>query len=164
MKIGIALGSNLGDSNVELSCAYDFLKKLSPSQFLASTFYSSSPVECDKETPSFLNGVVEIEFKDGLIYLLEKLQAYERLRGRPSVREKNSPRPIDLDILYADEMEMQTSRLIIPHPRMTERLFVLEPLAEIRPELILPKQGKSVRVLLEELKRTEHDQVCRKIS
>jgi len=53
--------------------------------------------------------------------------------------------------------------LVLPHPRMTERLFVLEPLSEIRPELVLPTQSRSVRVLLEELKLGSHDQVCRKL-
>lgn len=164
MIIGIALGSNLGDSLAELKRASDFLKFLSPTFFLASSFYSCSPVDCKEDTPSFLNGVAEIEFSDGLIYLLEKLQTYEAERGRLAVRERNSPRPIDLDILYADELEMQTARLSLPHPRISERLFVLEPLAEIRPELLLPGLNKSVRVLLEEFKRTKHDQVCRKIS
>jgi 2-amino-4-hydroxy-6-hydroxymethyldihydropteridine diphosphokinase len=162
MKIGIALGSNLGDPRNEMLKAFAFLRKLDP-HAVFSSFYSSSPLDCPPGSPEFINAVVEIGFGDGLVYLLEKLQAYELAQGRPALRGYNSPRPIDLDILYAEELEMQTTRLTLPHPRMRERLFVLEPLAEIRPEMILPGQKESVRVLLEELKLRAHDQVCRKL-
>lgn len=162
MRIGIALGSNLGDSRIEINQAFSFLRQLDPGAVLSS-LYSSTPLGCPPGSPEFINAVAEISFRDGLIYLLEKLQAYEKERGRAEVRARNSPRPVDLDILYAQDLEMRTMRLVLPHPRMTERLFVLEPLSEIRPELVLPTQNRSVRVLLEELKLGSHDQVCRKL-
>jgi 2-amino-4-hydroxy-6-hydroxymethyldihydropteridine diphosphokinase len=163
MKIGIALGSNLGDPLWEVSQAVEFLRGLDP-QCRTSSRYSSLPLDCPAGSPEFINAVVEMSFRDGLMYLLGKLQAYELERGRAAVRETNSPRPIDLDILYADELEIQTSRLVLPHPRMMQRLFVLEPLAEICPDRVLPGQKLSVRVLLEELKLQAHDQVCRKLA
>lgn len=163
MKIGVALGSNLGDSLSEMTEARIFLKGLSPHYFIASSNYSSSPVDCAPESNVFINAVVEIEFSDGLLYLLEKLQAYESERGRLVVRERNSPRPIDLDILYAADLVMHTARLTLPHPRWSDRLFVLDPLAEICPELVIPHQTKTVRVLLEELRSQAHDQSCHKI-
>jgi 2-amino-4-hydroxy-6-hydroxymethyldihydropteridine diphosphokinase len=146
-----------------LEKALQFLGQISP-RLRASSFYTSTPVDCAENAPLFLNAVAEIEFSDGLMYLLEKFQAYELERGRPRERQKNSARPIDLDLLYAAELEMQTPRLTLPHPRMLERLFVMEPLAEICPDLILPGQTKTVRDLLAQLKRNEHDQLCRKIS
>lgn len=162
MRIGIALGSNLGDSREEMRLAFAFLRKLD-SGALVSSLYRSSPVNCPPGSPEFINAVAEISFSDGLMYLLEKLQSYEKERGRPEDRALNSPRPVDLDILYAEDLEMRTVRLTLPHPRMMERLFVLEPLCEIRPELILPAQSRPVTVLLEELKQRSHDQVCRKL-
>lgn len=162
MNIGIAMGSNLGESREEVFLAMEYLRKLDPG-IRCSSLYASSPVDCPEGSPEFINAVVEIEFGDGVMYLLSLLQKYESGRGRPEQRSRNVPRPIDLDILYAGPLEMNTGRLVLPHPRLGERLFVLEPLAEINPELLLPGREKKVSELLEELKRSSHDQVCRKI-
>jgi len=75
--------------------------------------------------------------------------------GRPKKREKNSPRHIDLDILYADNVIIEKNNLSIPHPRILSRRFVLEPFAEIKPNLILPGQTKSIIEHLENLKSKE---------
>ena len=69
---------------------------------------------------------------------LQRLQALELAAGRPRVHGLNQPRTLDLDLLYCDEMTLLLPELVLPHPRMTERVFVLAPLAEIRPDLKLP--------------------------
>ncbi|NJK90548.1 MAG: 2-amino-4-hydroxy-6-hydroxymethyldihydropteridine diphosphokinase [Blastochloris sp.] len=161
MNVGVALGSNLGDRELELRESLAFLNQLGRVK-LCSSIYESSPVDCTAQSLPFLNAVLEVEFGDGVRYLLEKCQAYELKRGRPGVRERNSPRPVDLDLLYAGELEMNTSTLTLPHPRIQERLFVLKPLAEIRPDLILPGQVKKVSDLLADLEAVAHDQICQK--
>jgi len=128
-----------------------------------SSYYRSSPVDCPPGSGEFLNAVAEMEFADGIFYLLERLQHYEKSRGREEARERNAPRSIDLDILYAADLEMASARLVLPHPRMAERLFVLEPLAELAPELVLPGLSDSVRELLAKCRDTVKDQRCCKI-
>ena len=79
------------------------------------------------------------------------LKAVEAALGRPEQRERNSPRTLDLDLLYADAVVSEDAELILPHPRLHVRRFVLQPLADIRPDLILPKQTQTVAKLLAEL-------------
>jgi 2-amino-4-hydroxy-6-hydroxymethyldihydropteridine diphosphokinase len=84
--------------------------------------------------------------------LLGALEDFEIERGRSPIRERNSPRPLDLDIIYYGNYEYDQMGLIIPHRRAHQRRFVLEPLAAIRPKLVLPGQDKTVKELLAELK------------
>ena len=84
----------------------------------------------------FLNAVIEIDTTHSPLELLGFCQDIEAELGRPEIRDINAPRPIDLDLLYFDDIVIQTEDLIIPHPRMFERGFVLLPLAEIRPDLV----------------------------
>jgi 2-amino-4-hydroxy-6-hydroxymethyldihydropteridine diphosphokinase len=99
----------------------------------------------------YLNAVLEINFTGPPVALLERLLEIERSMGRPSKRPRNSPRTIDLDVLYAGNLFLNNSEIIIPHPRLYQRRFVLTPLAEISPDLVLPGQMHSVRHLLAEL-------------
>jgi 2-amino-4-hydroxy-6-hydroxymethyldihydropteridine diphosphokinase len=83
--------------------------------------------------------VVEIEFNGDPVTLLHGLQAIERKMGRPARRPRNAPRTVDLDILYAGETAFKNDEITIPHPRMRLRRFVLNPLRDIRPDLVPPE-------------------------
>lgn len=120
---------------------------------LCAPLYETAPVDCPPGTEAFLNTVVEIEAWDSLLpgELLAGLRGIEHELGRPSRYPRNTPRPVDLDILYADHLTLETPALTLPHPRLARRRFVLEPLAAIRPELVLPGLHKPVSQLLREL-------------
>jgi 2-amino-4-hydroxy-6-hydroxymethyldihydropteridine diphosphokinase len=158
MKVGIGLGSNIGDRLLNLQQAKRYLLSLSPEQWhVQSPAYETEPVGCPVGSGEFLNAVLEIEFTGAPMTLLEKLLAYEQAQGRDRSGDVNAPRPIDLDILYCGELAITEKDLVVPHPRMTERRFVLLPLSMIRPDLIVPGTGKSVQQLLQELPAGEGD-------
>jgi 2-amino-4-hydroxy-6-hydroxymethyldihydropteridine diphosphokinase len=92
---------------------------------------------------------IETDLEPGA--LLHALQQIERSIGRPAKHERNAPRTLDLDLLYAGNLTLQSAELILPHPRIATRRFVLQPLADLRPELILPGTGRSVAALLSAL-------------
>ena len=94
---------------------------------------------------------MEINFSGPPVALLDQLLRIEREMGRPSKKPRNSPRRIDLDVLYVGNLVLNNSEIIIPHPRLGQRRFVLTPLAEIAPELILPGHSRSVGALLADL-------------
>ena len=150
MRIGVALGSNLGDRLENLRMARTALAKLEGvnDPILASAVYATAPVDCEEGAGEFLNAVIEFEYDDDPAKLLAQLKALERSLGRASPAARNVSRPIDLDLLYADAMEIQQDGLQLPHPRMAARRFVLQPLADIRPEFVLPGQEKTVSELL----------------
>jgi len=153
MKTGIALGSNLGDRAVRMAAARDFIFALhegSPPP-LVSGLYETEPVGCVAGTAAFFNAVIEIETSLAPHDLLRKLRNHELASGRAEKRAKNSPREIDLDLLYVDDLRVDSAVLVLPHPRMTSRRFVLQPLSDIRADLILPGQGSSVAQLLSDL-------------
>jgi 2-amino-4-hydroxy-6-hydroxymethyldihydropteridine diphosphokinase len=153
MRAGIALGTNLGDrlSNFrQARTEIEALNKVS-GPFLASAIYETEPVGCEPGAPKFLNAVIEFEYAGSAQELLGQLAAIERSLGRPAEHKKNSSRPIDLDLLYFGRAEIEMSGLRLPHPGITERQFVLRPLADIRPDLILPNQTEPIRALLARL-------------
>lgn len=139
MRAGIALGSNIGDSHAVLSLAIKHLQEIHESgPFLASSFIETEPEDCPPGSPPFLNAVAEIETSHPPEELLKLLQELEVASGRPRNHAYHSPRTLDLDLLYCDQMSLNTEALQLPHPRIRERLFVLKPLGEIRPDLKLP--------------------------
>jgi 2-amino-4-hydroxy-6-hydroxymethyldihydropteridine diphosphokinase len=153
MRAGIAFGSNLGDRLLLLRQARACVTAsalLSP-PILPSSIYLTSPVDCPPDSDGFLNAVLEGELTGDPVALLRELRALEEGLGRPARRERNEPRAIDLDLLYAGDCEIRTDELVLPHPGISRRRFVLAPLAEIRPGLILPGQTETVSQLLKKL-------------
>jgi 2-amino-4-hydroxy-6-hydroxymethyldihydropteridine diphosphokinase len=153
MRCGIALGSNIEPrlANLREGCkrASSLHEAGPPIQF--SSIYETSPVDCEPGTTPYLNAVMEINFSEPPVALLDQLLQIEREMGRPSKRPRSSPRAIDLDVLYVGNLVLNNPEIIIPHPRLSQRRFVLTPLAEITPELILPRHSRCVRALLADL-------------
>jgi 2-amino-4-hydroxy-6-hydroxymethyldihydropteridine diphosphokinase len=152
MRIGIALGSNLGDRLASLRAAREAIVDLvSTKELLASPVYETEAVGCELGAGKFLNAVLEIEYDGDPTELLEELVHIEELLGRDRNHPRNVSRKIDIDLLYTDELNVRNERLQLPHPRMHARKFVLQPLADIRPNLVLPNQAKTVRELLAQI-------------
>ncbi len=153
MRTGIGLGSNLGDRLAALRAARDAIVALPAvgSPVLSAPVFESDPVDCPPGTPAFLNTVIEVAYDGHAVTLLDALRAIEVALGRPSKHPRNISRPIDLDILYVGNLSLRNEEIVIPHPRLARRRFVLAPLAAIRPDLILPGQMKSVAQSLADL-------------
>jgi 2-amino-4-hydroxy-6-hydroxymethyldihydropteridine diphosphokinase len=153
----LSLGSNLGQRRKLLLAAIERLRRLGRVVSVSSV-YETQPVEVTDQ-PWFLNCAVALEAKHPPEQLLNEILAIERDMGRERTRKKG-PRKIDIDILVFGDRVVDSPELIIPHPAMHRRRFVLEPLAEIAPEACHPLLKKTVRALLAEL----HDsQVVRRI-
>jgi 2-amino-4-hydroxy-6-hydroxymethyldihydropteridine diphosphokinase len=157
VRVGIALGSNLGDRAANLRAAADLLAALCPPDEPVHTapFYQSQPRLCPPGSPEFLNTVIEIGVEGDARTLMEKTQAMEIRLGRLRATERNAPRVIDIDLLYFGDEVIDEGDLVIPHPGIRERRFVLQPLADIRPELVLPGCGENVAGMLARLGETE---------
>lgn len=142
-RVGLSLGSNLGDRLAHLQEAVRRLKPVRSSpHLLASGLYETEPLDCREGDPGFYNVAIEIETGLPPGELLQHTQQIEKDLGRPSQRAVNSPRVIDLDLLYYDDLILETAALTLPHPRMLMRAFVLIPLSEFRPEYV----GKATEV------------------
>jgi len=142
----IALGANLGDPVATVKAAILALRELPRTEFVAaSSLYRTAPVGL-KHQPDFINAVVELIAVSPAPTLLESLFAIEERFGRRR-SVKNAPRTLDLDLLLHGDLVSNDPQLTLPHPRLHERAFVLAPLAEIAPRLIVPGRG-SVRELL----------------
>jgi len=156
MRTAVALGSNLGDRFENLRAARRAilgLSKLKP-PILCSSVYETDPVECEPGAGKFLNVVVEFEYEGDPGSLLEQLIEIEEALGRRGNHPRKISRTIDLDLLYCGDKQIENRRLQLPHPRMQLRRFVLQPLTDIRPNLILPGQTKSIRELLAEVEHS----------
>lgn len=136
----IALGSNLENPISQIQQAFDELKQLPGTHLIShSSLYKSAPVG-RLDQPDFINAVALIETHLAPHELLNALLAIELRHGR--VRESlNAPRTLDLDILMYDNQEYRDGALTLPHPRMSQRAFVLKPLMEIAPDCIIPGHG-----------------------
>jgi len=139
----ISLGSNQGDRRRVLRAALHSVRRLG-SVVAVSPLYRTTPVGVER-VPHFLNAVAQLETALGPMTLLRGLQAIERKFGRQCGAARWSERSLDLDILLYDNAIIETPFLTIPHPRIAQRLFVLVPIAEIAPNLVLPLSHRTVK-------------------
>ncbi len=141
----LSLGSNLGNREANLRAAIEELSQLGE-MVAVSSFYETEPVDFTSQ-PWFLNCAVQIRTELMPELFLSKIQMIEQQMGRRRIQPKG-PRNIDIDILLFGDLVIGTPELQIPHPAMQQRRFVLEPLAEIAPEVRHPVLMKTVRELL----------------
>jgi|SRR5215470_19533294 len=153
MRTAVALGSNLGECLHNLHAARQAIVDLASvhEPVLSSAVYETEPVECEPGAGRFLNAVLEFDFDSDPLNLLRKMREIENALGRPPDHPRNVSRKIDIDLLYVGDTKMDSEELQLPHPRMHLRRFVLQPLADIRPDLILPGQTKTIHELLAQL-------------
>jgi 2-amino-4-hydroxy-6-hydroxymethyldihydropteridine diphosphokinase len=152
----VSLGANLpspaGGPDVTVLRAFEALTALSCSGLVVSSLWQTAPLECPEGSPLFINAVAafvpEAEDPFALLALLQRLEA-QAGRRRGSVR--NEARILDLDLLLFAGQRCESPTLVVPHPRMTERRFVLAPLAEIAPDLCIPGHQRTVAELLASL-------------
>jgi 2-amino-4-hydroxy-6-hydroxymethyldihydropteridine diphosphokinase len=147
----VGVGSNLGDRKGFIERARATLRQVRDVTFLrASRIYETDPVGGPKQG-KYLNVVWEIETQLAPEEFMKCLLAIEKELGRER-KEPNAPRTIDLDLLSWEQQVIDGEGLVVPHPRLQERRFVLEPLADLEPEWRHPVLNKTVRQLLEELR------------
>ncbi|RVT48812.1 2-amino-4-hydroxy-6-hydroxymethyldihydropteridine diphosphokinase [Rubrivivax albus] len=139
VRAWVGLGANLGDAPATLSAAFDALAALPQSVLVArSSLWRSAPIE--SSGPDYVNAVAALDTSLSPGALLAALQAIEAAHGRTRPY-RNAPRTLDLDLLLHGDTVLQTPALTLPHPRLHLRAFVLEPLAELAAELVIPGLG-----------------------
>lgn len=162
-KAFIALGYNLGDSLKILHEAMTRLEQFSNAPAWRSSLWQTSPVACPPGSPKFLNAVVGFipQPDETPETLLAKLRALEMEFGRQTKKVLHEPRQLDLDLIAFGTEVRSSASLTLPHPRVHKRRFVLQPLSEIAPDLVLPGQTQTVAQLLAGLR--DHE-TCVKIN
>lgn len=152
-RVFVALGSNLGDSPRIVVRAIERLQELSEKPILASSLWRSDPTDCPPGSPPFVNAAIGLvpRPEETPRTLLAKLQHFEKVFGRQAKSVLNEPRPLDLDLIAFGGVTHASDDLTVPHPRAHLRSFVLAPLAEIAPDLVLPGQSRTVEQLLRQL-------------
>jgi len=150
VSVFLGLGSNVGDLKHNLDTALQFISQRMKIEQVSS-LYDTSP-EVNTNQPRFLNMIIRASTSIEPQPLLTMLKGIESKLGRVTTT-RYSPRPIDIDILFYGNSIIDTPDLVIPHPHMHERAFVLVPLAEIAPNFIHPKNGKTISKMLSELKK-----------
>jgi 2-amino-4-hydroxy-6-hydroxymethyldihydropteridine diphosphokinase len=149
-KTYIGLGSNVGDRRATVRRALDLLEQRGGVRVTAvSQLIETAPTGGPPQQNNYINGVAEIETALAPTELLHALAEIEAFCGRNRATEERwGPRTCDLDILLMGDLVMRTPELVIPHPRMHVRLFVLRPLAELAPQAVHPVLGKTIAELL----------------
>lgn len=137
----VALGANLGEPLAQLRKARTALDaRFASKHALASSIWSSRPVDCPPGSPDFLNAVLvfPVTVAGSALATLSILQALERAFGRDRSALRNAPRTLDLDLLIFGDLLQADPRCVLPHPRALQRRFVMEPAAEVLPDLVWP--------------------------
>jgi 2-amino-4-hydroxy-6-hydroxymethyldihydropteridine diphosphokinase len=134
----VGLGSNLGERRGHLQGAADALPRHGVQVVASSSVYETEPVGQVTDQPEFLNACLRVQSELEPERLLEACKAVEAELGRRPGGPRHGPRPIDVDVLLLGGREHRSARLVLPHPELTRRRFVLVPLLELDPELALP--------------------------
>jgi 2-amino-4-hydroxy-6-hydroxymethyldihydropteridine diphosphokinase len=142
----VALGSNLGDPRQQVLDAMEALARLPGTRLLKRSQLYRTPPWGVLEQPPFINAAVQLDSSLSPHGLLDALIEIEQSAGRVRA-QRNGPRTLDLDLLYVDGVQLDDERLTLPHPRMTERAFVLLPLHDLAPSLQLPGRGSVAELL-----------------
>jgi len=151
----IGLGSNLGERLGQLRAAVAALAERGLPPRRASSVYESAPHGPVRDQPAFLNAVVEVESELAPRELLQRCQEIEAALGREHTVLVKGPRAIDLDLLLVEELVASWPELVLPHPELTRRAFVLVPLLELEPGLCDPRTGRPLAEQLEGLAATQ---------
>jgi 2-amino-4-hydroxy-6-hydroxymethyldihydropteridine diphosphokinase len=147
LRAYLGLGSNEGDRLGALRAARERLGGEGVVVVASSSVYETEPQGEVAEQPDFLNACLAVETELGAEELLAACKRVERALGRTTGGRRHGPRPIDVDVLLLDGVEKRSEGLVLPHPDLTARRFVLEPLVELDPELELPDGTPLIRLL-----------------
>lgn len=152
-KLYLSLGSNEGDREQLLRSAIDAIGRLIGPVDGISPLVETEPWGFESPHP-FVNAALSVETSLPAMDVLERTQSIERQLGRrrKSIAGRYEDRPIDIDLLLYGDLVLTSERLTLPHPLLSERLFVLEPLAEIAPQILHPTLGKTIQTLRDELR------------
>ena len=155
MESGFSLGSNLYNRKRLLMQAKNLLLSAPRTTFVdQSPIYETTPIDVKPEYQemTYLNSIVIVDSELPLDSWLSYIDKIEQNLGRErDVEDRNAPRPIDVDIIYAGDQIIDSGGLEVPHPRWAERRFVVEPLSDVRPDMVLPEASKSVKEILRAL-------------
>ena len=160
-SVAVSLGSNLPYLNRSpreiVLAAIQSLRSISI-EAEASSLYLSEPIDCPLGTGDFINAamILRLSSKISASELLAVLQGIEADYGRARSAEQNQARTLDIDIISYGNQVLESARLILPHPRAAQRRFVLMPLVEIHPEMVLPGQSENIAQLLDLLPHIEN--------
>jgi len=157
-NIFLSIGSNLDNRIENLKSAVTELNSAYIRVTDCSAVYETSPVDCENNSPAFLNATAEVETELPPDKLIKTILDIEKEIGRKR-STKNAPRIIDIDVILCGNIISDDENIIIPHPRMLERLFVLAPLREIAGEVIHPIAGKSINELYISAKKTSSEKI-----
>ncbi len=158
MEAGLSLGSNVGDRLANLVEAKRRIAALSGVKIVAqSPVYETDPVGVKPEYRElkFLNAVIIMECPWHGHECFDRFREIEDEMGRHRTLDRYAPRPMDIDLIYVGELRLQSGGLVLPHPHWHQRRFVVQPLADVRPDLVLPGQAMPVRQILAGLPQEE---------
>jgi 2-amino-4-hydroxy-6-hydroxymethyldihydropteridine diphosphokinase len=157
-EAGLSLGTNMGDRLAFLKEARKRIEALPDVRVAAaSPVYETEPIGVmpQYKDMKFLNAVLIVEGAWTAHELYDMMQEVEAAMGRHRGLDRYAPRTIDIDLIYVGDARIRSGGLVIPHPRWTSRRFVLQPLADVRPNLVLPGDRRTVRQVLAELEDGE---------